>query len=465
MRILSSSISSKKHYTHMKGFHMKDTQFDICTIDFGMKIKTLFQYASFIGITLAVLSCGGGPKPPIPAGVGKPSGNVATNSTVATKSYLPDCNVNVYIENSASMDGYVKGVTEFEQSVYSYISDIKLLDFCKTLNLNYINTQILKQPNDVKDFIEKLEPFTFRQRGGDRRTTDVSELFKSIMAEQGPDDISILISDFVFSPGRDNASEYLTNQQIGIKGQFAIRLKEDPNYAALLYRLVSKFDGTYYNKYDHPTQINEDRPFFIWILGNKDQLHRLEKAVDKKNMKGKGVDHSYSISKMEGVAPYGILPMPRIGSFNLDPHHPKTNILKAKIDKKSPKNKFVVSFGVDYSGFLLDDSYLEDPSNYEINNKAYMLEISKNTNSESSYTHTIKLILDPSQPVISRGNIKISLLKKSAPWAAELTDDEGVDIFAEGAMGKTFGLKYLVDGVFDAYKAEETYSVFTINIQ
>ena len=84
-------------------------------------------------------SCGGRPQPPMPGMV--PETNLTTtvlNDTPA--SALPKCNVNVYIENSASMDGYVKGVTEFEQSIYSYISDIKLADFCLSLNLNYILT-------------------------------------------------------------------------------------------------------------------------------------------------------------------------------------------------------------------------------------------------------------------------------------------------------------------------------------
>jgi len=397
---------------------------------------------------------------------GTPGNNtVSTANEESLKPSLPKCNVNVYIENSASMDGYVKGVTEFEQSIYSYISDIKLADFCASLNLNYINSKILRQPDDVKDFIAKLEPTTFKNKGGDRSTTDISDLFQKIMAEQGNDDIAILISDFVFSPGKKDASEYLTNQQVGIKTQFATRLKEDPEYAAVLYRLVSKFDGKYYNKFDHPTQISADRPFFIWLLGNKNQLQRLTAEVKKENMKGHGVDHTFCISKMTAATPYGILPMPRIGTFQIDPANVKTSILKAKTDNKAVGSKFVVSFGVEYSGFLLEDSYLTDPANYEVNNKAYAVEISRNPNATSSYTHIIKLKLDPSQPVISRGNIKVSLLKKSAPWAEEFTDNDGEDINAEGAMEKTFGLKTLIDGVYDAYKADATYASFTINIK
>lgn len=414
--------------------------------------------------TLLLYSCGGRPQPPMP--IGTPGSNtVSATNEESTKPPLPNCKVNVYIENSASMDGYVKGVTEFEQSIYSYISDIKLADFCSNLNLNYINSSILRQPDDVSDFIEKLEPSTFSRRGGNRSTTDISNLFQKIMAEQGDNDVAILVSDFVFSPGKKDASEYLTNQQIGIKSHFATRLKTDPDYAAVLYRLVSKFEGKYYNKFDQPTQIEADRPFFIWLLGNKDQLQRLTDEVRKENMKGHGVDHTFCISKMTASSPYGILPMPRIGTFQIDPANVKTSILKAKTDNKAVGSKFVVSFGVDYSGFLLEDSYLTDPANYEINNKAYTVEISRNPNTTSSYTHIIKLKLDPSQPVISRGNIKVSLLKKSAPWAEEFTDNDGEDINAEGAMEKTFGLKTLIDGVYDAYKADSTYASFTINIK
>lgn len=422
--------------------------------------------SSLLALTTVFLlySCGGRPQPPMPNGA--PGINtVSMANEESPKPSLPKCNVNVYIENSASMDGYVKGVTEFEQSIYSYISDIKLADFCSSLNLNYINSKILRQPDDVSDFIERLEPSNFKIKGGDRSTTDISNLFQKIMAEQGKDDVAILISDFVFSPGKKDASEYLTNQQIGIKTQFVTRLKEDPAYAAILYRLVSKFDGKYYNKIDKPTQIKADRPFFVWLLGNKDQLQRLTSEIKKENMKGHGVDHTFCISKMTAATPYGILPMPRIGTFQIDPANVKTSILKAKTDNKAVGSKFVVSFGVDYSGFLLEDSYLTDPANYEVNNKAYTVEISRNPNTSSSYTHIIKLKLDPSQPVISRGNIKVSLLKKSAPWAEEFTDNDGEDINAEGAMEKTFGLKTLIDGVYDAYKADATYASFTINIK
>jgi hypothetical protein len=51
-------------------------------------------------------------------------------------------NINVYLENSASMDGYVKGVTEFETAIYNLLGDFKISGLCDSLNLNYINKTI-----------------------------------------------------------------------------------------------------------------------------------------------------------------------------------------------------------------------------------------------------------------------------------------------------------------------------------
>ena len=58
-----------------------------------------------------------------------------------------------------------------------------------------------------------------------------------------------------------NASEYLVNQQIGIKVAFADKLKDYNDLCVKAYRLNGKFKGRYYNRLNQPTNINEIRPF------------------------------------------------------------------------------------------------------------------------------------------------------------------------------------------------------------
>ena len=89
--------------------------------------------------------------------------------------------INVYIENSGSMDGYVKGQTDFEHIVYNYLVDLKQIEVARALNLFYINSEILPQKDDINDFIEKLEPTSFQAKGGNRGTSDMALMMKDIL--------------------------------------------------------------------------------------------------------------------------------------------------------------------------------------------------------------------------------------------------------------------------------------------
>lgn len=391
------------------------------------------------------------------------------SSTIIVKPTIPKPTINVYVENSGSMFGYVKGVTEFEQSVYSYLSDIKISDCCNALNLYYINSKILKQPDDVEDFINKLEPDTFLAKGGELGITDLSDIMGNILKEQQTDtDVAVFISDCVFSPGgrykkHDNADDYLLNQQIGIKGHFANKLKENPDFAVVVYRLMSQFDGIYYNKFDERTAIKAQRPFFIWLMGDCKQLIHLTETLDRNKIKGTGVQNVYMISRGCNKLSYGIMPQPRIGKFDIDRVDSHQSIVNVKPDTKGRSSRFMFTVGVDFSGLLLEDDYLLNSENYVVSNKAYVLEIVRNTNSLSSYTHLLKLTLN--QPIVSRGPIKVRLLNRMTEWVYDKTDNSGLDIFADEAVEKTYGLKYLIEGVYDAYSVNDAYGEITINIK
>ncbi|GHT43189.1 hypothetical protein AGMMS49965_16460 [Bacteroidia bacterium] len=219
---------------------------------------------------------------------GKPKrGEVVTTTVVFPP---PDVSVekpvvNVYIENSGSMDGYVKGKTDFEHAVYSYLSDIKISGIANSINLFYINSKIIPHGSDIEDFIDKLEPTTFQKRGGNRGTTDIANVLKTVLKATNDKIVSIFVSDFVFSPGgkNKNADEYLINQQIGIKTDVAEHIKQFPQTAFTIYRLTSHFNGTYYNCYDAKTQINARRPFFIWLIGNVDYIATLQNKIPNNN--------------------------------------------------------------------------------------------------------------------------------------------------------------------------------------
>ena len=386
---------------------------------------------------------------------------------------LPKPSINVYVENSASMDGYVEGVTEFEQAVYNYLIDIKISDFSDSINLFYINSKIIPYGSDIADFIEKLEPTTFRQRGGNRGTTDISNVFKNILSETSDNDVAILITDAIFSPGRGkNAQEYLVNQQIGIKNSMAEFLKYLPNTAVVVYQLSSKFDGRYFNREDSPTIIKAQRPYYIWIIGNVANVALLKSLVPEKTFKGNGIQHSFTIlPSFENEINYAILSNPKFGSFERDKKSPKTSIYNIKKETKGVhKGEFMFTIGMDLSFFsiLLGDEYLMNTDSYArlINKQPindYFIEMEHNKTPNTDYTHNMKLTTDK----ISVGELEIILRNHLPDWISEINDDEGLDINKNDAMNKTFGIKYLVEGIYEAYqiRGNSIYTTMKFNLK
>lgn len=421
------------------------------------------------------IGCGGPPS--------VPGQNVATpsKSSEQVQQDLPAPIFNVYVENSGSMYGYTNSISnDFKNAVYSYLSDIQLAElgakgdesFKNIMNLNYINSKVIKCESDVKDFIQKLGPASFQMQGGNMGTSDISNIIKTILSAMSENDVSILISDCIFSPGRlydtdDDARKYIVSQRIGIKTDIVEKLNLSKDFSVIILRLNAQFKGKYYNRLDQWTNIDNERPYYVWLMGDRSNLKKVMNEVGVDKIKGSGVQNIYMASKPIKSLSYGILPQQSIGNFKPDPANTKTSVLKAKPVKTGGNTSFQLAIGVDFSEMLLPDEYLTNPDNYSVSNMAYELEIVKNKNIQSSYTHILKLNL--TAPIINKGIVKITLNNSMPTWVEEYTDEVGLDINAEGAMEKTYGLKYLIGGVYDAYASnkeqENNHGVITVNIQ
>lgn len=389
-------------------------------------------------VILLLTSCGNSEK--------KTNKTIAPESPVKAEAIKPI--INVYIENSGSMDGYVKGVTEFEQAVYNYLTDIKISQFSDSLNLFYINSEIIPQGSDISDFIEKLEPTNFKIKGGSRGTTDISNLLKSVLTETGSNEIAILVTDGIFSPGLGkDAEQYLVNQQIGIKSNMADYLKKYPNSAVVIYQLLSKFDGWYYNREDSKIKIEEQRPYYIWIIGETDHLNELIRKVPESKFKGSGIKHTFSITKRLKAVDYAI--KRGSGNFDLDKKEPKTTINNLKKETRGKRNNVRFSVNVNFSGFLLSDNYLTDPSNYELNNKDFHLTINKAVPNNSGYTHQLNF----ESPSVHKGIISVKLKTQIPQWVEEINDSIGI----VPVKGKTYGIKYQIHGIYEAFTMSNNY--------
>jgi hypothetical protein len=370
-------------------------------------------------------------------------------------------NISVYLENSASMDGYVKGVTDFETAIYNMLGDIKISDFVDSLNLFYINNSIpYSKVNalapDIEDFIEKLEPSIFKQRGGNRSTSDIKNIIQMVLNEVDSSNVAILISDFVFSPSSSkNATEDINKQSIGIKIDIADKLKI-MNLSVAILQMNSRFDGMYYDMNNRPRQYFGNRPYFIWFIGDNEQIKHIINSGLLRSMRG-GYTNLYVLhSNQSSISPeYKIKISPRVGQFKLE--RGATQISGANANGKD----FMFQVMVNLSELDFGSSYLTNASNYRINGTGYSLEVAELTDNRE-FTHLMTVTTNNFIPE----PITIELLANTPNWAEQYStlDDTNTAPDSDQA-GKTFGLLQLIEGVHDAfYPATSSRSILSITI-
>ena len=361
--------------------------------------------------------------------------------------------INVYLENSGSMNGYVDaGKTEFQHNVFNYLDDVEQW-LGSQLNLFFINSKIISKGSNLNDYISKLTPNDFRSSGGNTSTTDIADLFGQVL-EQGNDSVvSILISDFIFSPGTQNNPEaYLGEQQVKIKRSFENYLNHNSNLAVIVYQLYSNFKGTYYDYLNTPHRDYEGRrPYYIWVIGHPLKVAEMRVAIPENKFLHK-VENFWSITSLSpNIENYAILPNPRKGDFT------KQNKSEMKRMRKDAQGEFLFTVGADLGvlDLLLGNDYLLDTDHYaRIINKQtaddWYITVSPNTIPTSPATHNISLFTKGNLP---KGDFELVICRKKPKWADEYSDMDDRELSDSNQM-KTYGLHFIFDGIVQAYSAK-----------
>lgn len=384
---------------------------------------------------------------------------------------LQPYNVNVFLENSESIDGYVRGTTDFKNSIYDMLANIKMNTMCKMLNLNYINegipfTKKDAVSHDIQDFIKKLNTAAFKAKGGNRTSSDLAAVIDTVLGRTNDENLSVLISDFVFSPGRgENALDYLKSQSVSIRSSISEKLKQE-HLAIAIYQMVSGFDGVYFNQFDHKTPIKGQRPYYIWIIGSEIQVKSLlESQVINSSDNSLQNNVVFKSTQSPEEVPYKITRNDLIGNFmNGENRTEMKNI-------KPVSGKFRFSIAVNFANNLQGDSYFNDPKNYNVSGDyrltTRLLTVKeKDSPALSGFTHLLTLETDK----FNNQSFDISIISKSPSWVESYTSLDDTNILDKGEQKRTFGLKYLIDGVSDAFngspaKRESIISKISIKIK
>ena len=381
--------------------------------------------------------------------------------------------VNVFIENSGSMDGYVRGTTEFEAALSDLLVQIQYKYNKENLNINFINTKIYpSKVDEVNSFVETLEPSKKPYRVGNRSVSKLNEILEIILDSTKQNNISILTSDCIYSLDKGKDTEgALEFQKSLTKGAFLEKSKEF-NFSTIVLKMNSKFDGTYYDKNNVKTKLSRKRrPYYFWIIGKDKLIKTFQEKINLKNLKGFENSYYLSNSQFNKQPFYTILRNTnKIGRFR--PIDKKAKTIKGINNIDYENNIFQFAIAVDLENVPTDEAYLLDTINYTVSDGFEVVSVEKiernklNKNdftriSKTKATHfiTVKINRD-----VEIQDLNLELSNKIPSWVEESNSIDDRDV--KNQLDKTFGLLYLVQGVSEAYTTQNpnNKSYFNINI-
>jgi hypothetical protein len=364
----------------------------------------------------------------------------------------------VFIENSASMDGYVQGNSEFKNATYNFLADIlmKTNQITDSMNLNYINSKIIPFDEPLDDFIEKLNPSTFQKRGGERGTTDLYDVIKRSIDSVKTGRVVVFISDCVFSPGKNrNALDYLASQKTGIKRLFSDLVYAHKDLTTIVVKLNSSFYGDYYDYNNKVIKLaGQKRPYYIWIVGKYPEIEALQNKVKLEKING-GIEDFYAqYPRISSQPKHKIVKMGAVGRFEIDRDNINT-ITDAQVSDRGSNTGFGFNMMVDFSKSGVSESYLTDVTNYQLSSDKYKLVVTSiNDNERTSdrglekFTHKLTFSPQDLKPM----TVNVELKRKIPSWVEKSNSQDDRSQTTE-ELTKTFGIKYLIEGVADAYQS------------
>lgn len=367
--------------------------------------------------------------------------NKITLQVVSSKAMPPSVpdsiELKVYVENSGSMDAYMCPGSELKDAVFDYVSDLE--DNAKSVELNYINSSLIPYHGGLDAYIRNLTPASFAAAGGNLSNTDLRTIFQTILKRHKVNTVSILVSDCILDID-GNATAYFGNCQVSLKNTFNDALKRMPTLGVEIVKLESSFSGYWFCGPNKQRLSNVKRPYYIWVIGDANVLAKINKTAPINNV-------------IHGIKEYCAFSPVTQFAYNLENTHfvvSHTNAIK-------------VNLYVNLAASLQNDAVITSPSSYSTNKPGQIMinTIARMSAKNSIYSHVIMMDINDPRAL---GNVDINFNYPSVPaWVISSNDDSGTNIMKN--LDKTTGLKYLVEGVAEAYKEYAICRGFTIYIK
>ena len=386
--------------------------------------------------------------------------------------------VNIYIENSGSMNGFINKTSEYQDAIQNMVVWLEYHYDTENIKLHYINERVIlkEKPKNIPlpDFAQQmLTPVEFKSNGNGA-STNLNSIIAMILNRTNENTISILLSDNIYSiSGSQTAPVLLAECKNKTLQAFLGKSKElskqhQQSLSTTIIQLHSQFNGNYWD-YKHPTgrasqKLNCKRPYYMCVIGVDELISSFNENFDIQKMNG--YQNRYTLTDVGELNPKcSIL----VNTYKAGRYRKTNDTTIREVTPDKRNNKLAFALAIDLNDIPLSDNEKCDLSLYETTEDYVVDEIIKiedatiapiDVPSAQNCSHIIKISTSNLNP----SSFTLRMKRELPEWikVSSSIDDTNIDSDLE-EQKKTFGLEYFVTGIKDAYdKGVENY--FEINI-
>lgn len=359
-------------------------------------------------------------------------GNATTTSTTLKPRSIQ---LDVYVENSGSMCGYLVDGSELKDAIYSYVS---ALDGCvDTTRLFFINSGIFPYKESIKSFIHDMTPTGIMSVGGNKSNSNIDEMFEIMLGQTNTNHVSIFVSDCILDVPEGDAVNFFEHSKITIRNAFRRKMRKDKDFGVVVFRMVSRYSGNYFLPTGGVERLDSIRPYYVFVMGNKGALAYLNSKSSYNDIIG--------LENMCAFTSTSALPFDITNSFGKP--FPQRN-MEVRPNKQG---NFTICIKADFRPTLQDEVAISFLSNYFVDkNTGITLKKVEQLKGDDTYTHELTLEVDGT---IKSSAHKVEFMVNGIPgWVDRYNDDSGKNIRRN--IEKTTGIKYIIQGIADAFTDE-----------
>lgn len=382
--------------------------------------------------------------------------------------------INLFIENSASMNGFINDASDFQNAILALTSKLKNNYGKDNLTLGFINASVVPQhgedPYQLVNMMLVRNNFT---SAGPTSTTDLNNLIKLVLNNTDNNTLSFFISDCIYSiKGTGTTPSLLGNCQNGTMDVFMERMNDTKDLSMLFVRMESNFNGGYWD-YLHPSGrasqqlTNKNRPYFLCVVGTHDNIVAFSKDISIEELPGYSQQY-YLSGKDLSKTFYSVVSNPfKTGPISVEGD-------ASVLIRRDGNLRFAIA--VNLTDFPMTEEEKTNPESYSVDGNFIIESIEPINNRFSTNPDEKKKVVDNNcthyivvSPQGHPSDFSIHIKRQVPSWVADFSsdDDTGISNDNEEELKKTFGIMYFVNGVANAYreKSREKDYYFTMIIK